>query len=391
MSNLSDVPCFSRMNKLWFGLDTATNRLNKHRAACLLYQTKNCWNPYNAPYSSSKDKTFTADTELTYAPYCCYRNMTINNNVTVLYSHTVEVGTIYCSGNLYLGSNAVLSKSQRGYSTSNPGYTWDEQQLGNTFTYPLSRSTADYRLTNDGNNEVDGPTCYNNTGSWRGNNGLTSSNYSSGSGGTGGLRVSAAYPMMMYSGSSYWGRHCGGGSGGGAFSGRGDAGTLPTTMHGGPTIGGSAKCRCPSPICGGSKTAGGGAGPNYKTPGVYCHQNGWKNDCLFTMIAAGGGGGALLIKVRGNVYIGSGASIKCNGGAGQSITVQSGICHYAAGGGAGGGIVVLLYGGTLTSYGSVTASGGAGGTEPYGLANGGNGGAGTVRIVKVHQDYIRGV
>ncbi len=98
---------------------------------------------------------------------------------------------------------------------------------------------------------------------------------------------------------------------------------------------------------------------------------------LYSGATGGGGGGALHIIAAGNITITG--IISANGGAGGDGTGLSG-----GGGGGAGGSIWLQSGGQIINNGTIRALGGAGGTVTSVLAasggNGGNGGAGRVRL-----------
>ncbi|MGC5328873.1 hypothetical protein [Brevibacillus sp. SYSU BS000544] len=92
------------------------------------------------------------------------------------------------------------------------------------------------------------------------------------------------------------------------------------------------------------------------------------------------GGGIIVIIAKGNIIIGSGGSIRANGGPGakgQDYTdgMFYNYCYGGhGGGGGGGGIVGLFYKGTYTNNGVVEANGGAGGAAGICTNNSSNNG-----------------
>lgn len=96
-----------------------------------------------------------------------------------------------------------------------------------------------------------------------------------------------------------------------------------------------------------------------------------------------GAGGLIILLVKGSITIGSGATVSSNGNTGGAGTRNAGGAQAGGGGGSGGGMIICVYGNSFTNNGSITVSGGAGGATS-GAYVGGDGGAGTITIRKVH-------
>jgi hypothetical protein len=159
---------------------------------------------------------------------------------------------------------------------------------------------------------------------------------------------------------------CGGGGGGGA-----GGGTTPGAAGGSGNfeIGGTGAA--PAPFgAGGAGIPFGVTGGGTANPGT------------------SGTGGLIVLIVKGNVTIGASGAITSQGSNGGNIGSPANFG--GAGGGSGGGRIIILYGGTYTNSGTVSVSGGTGGISnvpaPFSptAANGGNGGAGSLTIRKIH-------
>jgi len=167
----------------------------------------------------------------------------------------------------------------------------------------------------------------------------------------------------------------GGGGGGGAWSAASGAGAAGTCFSGGGGGAGSYK------VTSGSATAYGGRGGDQAGGAAGGAGNPGGSGSTNGQAGSSGIGGTLLLFVKGNLTIASGAYIKSNGTAGGNMADNAVGC----GGGSGGGIIIALYGGTLSNSGTVQASGGAGGVgDGYTNPNtGGAGGAGTTTIEQI--------
>lgn len=164
------------------------------------------------------------------------------------------------------------------------------------------------------------------------------------------------------------GGQTGGGGSGGSYDGTGGSGAAGTCFGGGGGGGGGLNGS------GGNAVVNGGAGGAGYGPGG----------------AAGGGagnpggagvggdpgeagiGGLLILIVKGNLTVASGAVISSNGKNGGAS------CH-ASGGATGGGTILILYGGTLSNAGTIQSNGGIGGATTCSCSTGGNGGAGSIQ------------
>lgn len=159
----------------------------------------------------------------------------------------------------------------------------------------------------------------------------------------------------------------GGGGGGGGLTGNSGSGA---TSNGGQGGDGGA----------GGDDAGGGGGGGAGNPGgsgaagVGVGQPGDDGDP--------GTGGTLILIVGGDLTIGASAIISADGSDGGDG--GDGGSDGGGGGGSGGGTVSVLYAGILSNSGTIRADGGAGGLQ-FGAGSriGGDGGAGSVRTVKI--------
>jgi len=105
------------------------------------------------------------------------------------------------------------------------------------------------------------------------------------------------------------------------------------------------------------------------------------------------GGGNVVIIAKGNVIIGAGGKILCNGGnggnggTGSSVSEDYNAYGYngGGGGGAGGGTIVILHKGTFINNGELSVAGGLGGSGGSGYFTGQNGTSGTVGTIIVGQ------
>jgi hypothetical protein len=176
------------------------------------------------------------------------------------------------------------------------------------------------------------------------------------------------------------GRSGGGGAGSSYGAPSSAAGGTGTSFSGGAGGGGAA---LGSPVTGGTGSPIGGAGGAGRVPygGGGAGNPGGASGGGSAQAGGSGTGGLLILIVRGNLKIGPNGSIDSNGsnGGNANSPVTGG-----GGGGSGGGIIYVYYGGTLTNYGSITATGGAAGT---GGNTAGNGGAGSITTQKLNTIY----
>lgn len=97
-----------------------------------------------------------------------------------------------------------------------------------------------------------------------------------------------------------------------------------------------------------------------------------------------GTGGVIIMFVKGNLVVNSGAKITANGCRSDGIN-GNGYNWCSTGGGSGGGAIRVFYKGLLQNSGTITADGGLAGTWTNGgngqyCTNGGDGGTGTVVV-----------
>ena len=177
----------------------------------------------------------------------------------------------------------------------------------------------------------------------------------------------------------------GGGGGGGGYSegpsiyvGAGAAGSV---FAGGPG-GGGAYVSSGGITNATDGTAYGGAGGNGGGAPVYGIMSGGSGNPVGTGPGSApqgdGVGGLLILIVGGDLTIGGSGSIQSNGYQGKG---EGGGAGHSGGGGSGGGKVLTLHGGTLSNSGTITSTGGVGGTgaNPAGdYQTGRTGGAGHV-------------
>lgn len=188
-------------------------------------------------------------------------------------------------------------------------------------------------------------------------NGNAGVNYACGSGGAGALNTGVT---NSWSGGGSAGTSYSGGAGGGACMNTG-AGTAGSGGVNGGAGGNAVR---------GLSTygAGGGAG----NPGGAGIGGGGTGGT--------GTGGLLILVVKGTLTV-SGI-ISSNGSAGGTGSTTLNPNNTASGGGSGGGSVNVFYK-SLSNYNSIQALAGPGGTITGSQAKGGDGGAGTVRTVKL--------
>lgn len=181
----------------------------------------------------------------------------------------------------------------------------------------------------------------------------------------------------------------GGGSGGSNFGPvQGGGGTAGTCFSGGSAGGGTQYD--PFGSGGGASSFGGagGAGAPASVPstdggGGGAGNPGGNGGSGNSPGGAGGAGGSgtgglLVLMVRGNLTIGSGAVISSNGANGGYGGSGGASPDGGGGGGSGGGRIIVLYAGTLSNSGTIQANGGSGGSGA-----GGAGGAGAQTIEQI--------
>jgi len=209
-----------------------------------------------------------------------------------------------------------------------------------------------------------------------------------GSGGAGGY-----YQHAGSNGSNGGTGQTGGGGGGhGGYAdntgggGAGGAGSYGSCFGGGS---GGATGNYPG-VTGGDATAWGGKGGNAGSSG-YPTRGGGGNPVgdsptqgSYSMTP--GTGGLIILIVGGNLTIGSGGAIICNGV--DSVTNAQAQNATSSNGGTGGGNIVIAYKGTYSNSGTITANGGAAAQiqdtrSGSGPTTGGGGGNGSVQILAI--------
>jgi len=171
----------------------------------------------------------------------------------------------------------------------------------------------------------------------------------------------------------------GGGGGSATYGTTGVPGAPGTSYSGGAAAGGSAINQ------GVAGADDGGPGGNGNGTGSTNHGTGGAGNPGGTSTsgasATNGTGGLLIVWCEGDFTNEASGVIESNGCKGADANGTNTSC---AGGGSGGGSVSIFHGGTAVNNGTIRANGGlpgvATGTNPY---NGGYGGAGTTRLVKV--------
>lgn len=163
----------------------------------------------------------------------------------------------------------------------------------------------------------------------------------------------------------------GGGSGGNEASSGTGTGAAGTCFSGGP--GGGANTN--STGIGNAVANGGAGGHGYSggncAGGGAGNPGGTVDNPGSSYAGQDGTGGLLILIVKGNLTVASGAVISSNGKNGGDS------CH-SGGAGSGGGSILILHGGTLTNAGTIQANGGAGGSGAA-MHPGGAGGAGSIQ------------
>lgn len=205
------------------------------------------------------------------------------------------------------------------------------------------------------------------TGSKNGITGAVGKDNACGGGGSGGVNCHKSY---CRSGAGSSGTSYAGGSGGGGV-GANTRNLNATHAQGGVAGRGygwkhanGQGCWCVG--CGGAGVVPGASSYVGNRPGGYIIQ------------AQKGVGGLLCIFVEGDLIINESGKIEANGRDGGRAIRGSNCCIQGAGGGSGGGSILIFYAGELVNNGTVEAKGGF-------SSNGGHGGAGTVKLIKVNQ------
>lgn len=276
-------------------------------------------------------------------------NLTIDATKTLTAAARKLGLLIFCDGDVTV--NGTLSMTARG---ANHSATGSNLTAFDIMLYEVS-AAADNILPAAGGSGAASP----------GNNlnGITGSagaNGGTGGGGSGGVRESTSKPSGSgAAGTGYSGGPGGGGIGydaNGVTSGadRGGAGGIGNTMDGG--------------------IGGGGAG----NPGGI---GGVGNVPNATYSGLPGTGGIVLIYASGAIAINAGGIVSANGANAWRRT-SGYIANLSGGGGSGGGSVSIYYHDSYSNSGSITASGGLRGIADTGKW-GGDGGAGSIRVVAV--------
>ena len=193
---------------------------------------------------------------------------------------------------------------------------------------------------------------------------------STGGGGTGGFWMQGVYSVSLTISA--------GGTGGAFSGGAGSAGAGNYSMGGAQTVaaggdyGGAGSNGIGHTYNNFYGASGGGAG----NPGGTKTQHSGGSNTGYD--GGDGSGGLIWLIVKGNLTIGSGGKLTCDGVAGGAAT---GPGASQGGGGTGGGALMALYGGALSNSGSITSALGAGGAGANKV--GGNGGAGGVYTAQI--------
>jgi len=322
-----------------------------------------------------------------YADYCgdmvyiAYRDLIIDEGVTVTTDNPCKGLYIYCDGDCTI--NGILSMTARGAKFDPSGVDAPcrprcEAFLNITFTYPYTaEQLEDYirryiqSIAENGIPQVVWPSyIINNIYEIPANEeDLATVPAVGANGGDGGI-----YPSLSNgkAGTNGTNRKSGGGGGGGAQSdgGKGGKGGNGTAYSGGAGGGGGTSGAAEAGSSMGGKggdakgsssgESGGGAG----NPGGTKAGSGTGGTNGET-----GTGGLIILVVRGNLIIGTNGIIESkgkNGGKGHSN-------YGACGGGSGGGSINIFYGGTYTKTGQVLATGGSSGSDGRPGGKGGDG------------------
>lgn len=284
-----------------------------------------------------------------------YNSLTINNGVTLTTATRCRGLRVIVMGDCLI--NGTLSMTGRGANYSPPWQT----------DYPITDENGNILAYLPRYGSPGAPTkwCGGGTNYVKGDNGQAGVNGGCGGGGGGG-----AYAITYYAGGGGRGGQFSGGAGGGGCGGNNNTGNygIPGCNEGGQ--GGVAYAGGRSD--GTAYYAAGGAG-NPGGDGFYGNST-WCG-------RYDGTGGILILIVYGNLIVGSTGIISADG---SPAHPGSSVC-LGGGGGSGGGSVNVFYRGDLTNNGSIRANGGLGTpiTWNSNAVTGGNGGAGSVRIIKI--------
>lgn len=297
-----------------------------------------------------------------------FRSMKINEGHTVTVDNSCGGLIIYCLGDCII--NGTLSMTRRGsnYNSTDTVFTPEkfDKVLNNQFIF---KDLSIYRDDGGSRGSRRG-VCEGGSNTYlSGYSGSAGINGACGGGGAGG--AVAGWGSCSYSGYGGHGGIYGGGAGGGGCA-CNDGGSY-SAQNGGHYGGKGGNGRAVNNNPGGShrRSAGGGAGNpegSKRISGSKTSGNAYNGDY--------GCGGLLILVVKGHLIIGNNGIISSNGSRGGSVygaTVGTG------GGGSGGGSITLLSS-MYTNNGTIQANGGWG---PTGDANGGSGGAGSIRFEEI--------
>ena len=331
-----------------------------------------------------------------------YRNLTINNGVTITTDQPCRGMLIYVKENCTINgtltmtargayANPTVAGGSDGNAVSSNGLRFKRRKEGQTqtlsdnnllygcgtaaVTAENNQSKIDnngkiYTIARTGANGASAAVAGKDTGV-NGGSGSNGSTGQSGGGGAGGATTGNAGTTTSGAGSA--GTCFSGGAGGGAaIDIRGGGSVL--TADSGDSYGGQGG---DGAVAGTTNSlgAGGGAGNPGGVKSCNVHPS-------HAQDGFDGTGGLIVLFVRGNLTIGATGKIEANGkdgGDGLSVpTIASG------GGASGGGNILILRSvdGTYTNNGTIQANGGTGGAKNSHVyaATGGNGGTGSIQI-----------
>jgi len=305
-----------------------------------------------------------------------YKSLTINSGIILRPTNSCRGLILYCTGDLTVNGTITMTARGAGVGNKRSEFRYD---LIDASIYVNNMSSSVNGIPSHWNWAPSGSFWFNN---YKIRIPISGSTAAGGGGGCGSVGGAGTAGIFTSGG--------GGGGGGSSFcTAAGGAGGRGTIFCGGGGGGGSGGSTVP----GGTGGAGdfeiggtgfgaapfgaGGAGTPFGITG-----GGTANP------GTTGTGGLIVLIVKGNVTIGAAGSVTSQGSNGGNIGSPANTG--GAGGASGGGRIVILYGGTYTNNGTVSVSGGVGGISNFPVpfsptaVNGGNGGAGSLTIKKVH-------
>ena len=303
-----------------------------------------------------------------------YTDLTINAGHTVKPDQPCRGMFIYCSGDLIVGGELIISGQGSCSDPSISGGSDSSAVSATGIRLPMftasgtdTLAAADFAgcgsgvvgaVANQDSISGDGTIFTVSRAGASGGTGCSSSGWgqcntdsgSVGAGTTGGATLSAGGG----GGGSAWG-------GGGSGTAHGGAGAAGTCFSGG---GGGGSAACDNCSCGPGNGSFGCGGPG-------CAGGGG-----MSASAGGHGGGLMIIVVGGDVTVNSGGAISVSGGGGG--TTGGGAFGGVSSGGGGAGQLLILHAGTYTNNGTINSGGGSGGSR--GGSSGGTGGFYQVQV-----------